>query len=556
MKKIILLVRVSTKYQTYDAQKQELIEYAKRDGYSENDMEIIEDKESATKLSDEERQGLNKMYVAINNPDNQIEAVYCWELSRLSRLPVSLYKVRDELLNKKIDLRTKYENFKLLNEKKELDPNSNIMLGFYISMCENEIRQKVERTKRIKIQKAKEGKYTGGLIKFGYSCDEKTKEYIINEEEATVIRAVFSLYETGKYGLNTLYKEMIKRGYKVIIHQINRILTSPEYIGGIRPEYIEVIKRKKQKTDRIIHRYDRYYPTIIDKTQYDKCREIANQNNTNIDKSKNIYYAHKLIKCSSCGAYLVAAKHTVQYQCPKKYSPLSKVECSGTDRININIIDSILWNVAVQIEIDFIFNYSEKQLEGWKNEILELQEKIDNSENQYNTILGNERKKLRKAISVETMNDKELEAIATKQTKSDKQKIEKEKVYYKQEIDRLNNLITEANTLYNSTFTIPEYESTFVNKMENITKMVENTDDKQRYDVIHKHIKQVSISNIPESTPTKRIDVICYNGETETYYYATKIMDREKKIYKVIEVDNEFNFKEYYSFKERYIRPY
>ena len=554
MKRIILLVRVSTEYQTYEAQKDELVEYAKRDGYNDSDMEIIKDKESATKLSDEERQGLNKMYAAISNPDNQIEAVYCWELSRLSRKPESLYKVRNELLEKKIDLRTRQENFRLLNSNKELDRNSNTMLGFYISMCENEILQKVERTKRIKIQKAREGKYTGGLIKFGYSYDEKTKEYKINEDEAAIIRAIFSLYETGKYGLNTLYKELIKRGYKVIIHQINRILTSPEYIGGVRPEYTEIQRRKKQKLDRIIHRYDRYYPTIISKKQYDKCREVANQNNTNIDKSKNIYYAHKLIKCSSCGAYLVAAKHTVQYQCPKRYSPLSKVECSGTDRININVIDSILWNEAMLIEIDFIYNYSEKQLEGWKNEILELQEKIDNSENQYNTILSKETKKLRKAISIETMNDKQLEAIAIKQTKADKQKIEQEKVYYKQEIDRLNNLITEANIKYNSTISFPEYETIHLNKMENITKNVENTDEKQRYDIIHKHIKQVSISNIFEPTPTKRIDIVCYNGKTETYYYATKIMDRAKKVYQIIEIDKDFNFREYYNFGERFTR--
>ena len=496
------------------------------------------------------------MYEAINNPDNQIEAVYCWELSRLSRKPESLYKVRNELLNKKIDLRTRHEHFRLLNSNKELDRNSNTMLGFYISMCENEILQKVERTKRVKIKKALEGKYTGGLIKYGYSYDEETKKYEENEKEATVIRAVFNLYATGKYGLNTLYKEMIKRGYKIIIHQINRILTSPEYIGGVRPEYTEVQKRRKQKEDRIIHRYNRYYPPIISKEIYDKCREIAKRNNTNIDKSKNIYYAHKLIKCSSCGAYLVAAKHSVQYQCPKKYSPLTKVECTGTDRININVIDSILWKEAMLIEIDFIFNYSEKQLEGWKNEILELQEKIDNSENQYNTVLNNERKKLRKAISVETMNDKELEAIAIKQTKADKQKIEQEKVYYKQEIERLNNLITEANTKYNSTISFPEYETIHLNKMENITKNIENTDEKQRYDIIHKHIKQVSISNIPESTPTKKIDIVCYNGKTETYYYASKIMDRVKKIYQIIEVDKDFNFREYYDYKERFIRPY
>ena len=554
MKKVILLVRVSTKYQSYDAQKKELIDYVKSHEYTVNEMEIIEDKESATKLSDEERQGLNKMYAAIDDPNNQIEAVYCWELSRLSRLPESLYKVRNELLSKKIDLRTKIENFKLLNEKKELDYNSNIMLGFYIAMCENEIRQKVERTRRVKIQKALEGKYTGGLIKFGYSYDKNTKEYKINEDEATVIRTVFNLYETGKYGLNTLYKEMIKRGYKINIHQIERILTSVEYIGGIRSEYTETQKRKKQKADRIIHRYNRYYPPIINKTIFDKCREVAKQNNTNIDKSKNIYYAHKLIKCSSCGAYLVAAKHSVQYQCPKKYSPLSKVECNASDRININVIDSILWDLAKQLEINFIFNLSKRQFEIWQKEIAELQEKIDNSENQYNIILENEIKKLRKVISIETMNDKDLKDMAVKQTKSDKQRIEQEKISYKLEIERLDKLIIETQTKYSNLITIPEAEKVFIPKMENIVKEVENTTDIQRYDIIHKHIRQVSILKVPGLKETKRIDIECYNGETETYYYAFKLMDKSKKIYQIIKVDADYEFKEYYDYDIRYER--
>jgi DNA invertase Pin-like site-specific DNA recombinase len=80
MKKVILLVRVSSDYQNYDAQKDELIKYVQQDGYVDDDMEIITDKESATKLSDEERQGLTKMYAAIDDPKNKIEAVYCWEL--------------------------------------------------------------------------------------------------------------------------------------------------------------------------------------------------------------------------------------------------------------------------------------------------------------------------------------------------------------------------------------------------------------------------------------------------------------------------------------------
>ena len=63
MKRVILLIRVSTKYQDYTAQTNELIQYVKQHGYTDDEMEIIQDKESATKLSDEERQGLNKLYM-------------------------------------------------------------------------------------------------------------------------------------------------------------------------------------------------------------------------------------------------------------------------------------------------------------------------------------------------------------------------------------------------------------------------------------------------------------------------------------------------------------
>ncbi|MDR2064766.1 MAG: recombinase family protein [Prevotellaceae bacterium] len=545
MKKVILLVRVSTVYQKTDSQKQELIEYVKGDGYTENEMEIIEDKESATKLSDEERQGLNKMYEAINNPDNQIEAVYCWELSRLSRKPESLYKVRNELLNKKIDLRTKHEHFRLLNSNKEMDRNSNTMLGFYISMCENEILQKVERTKRVKIKKALEGKYTGGLIKYGYSYDEETKKYEVNREEAAIIRLVFALYETGKYGLNTLYKEMIKRGCKINIHQVNRILTSPEYTGGIRPEYTEVQKRRKQKEDRIIHRYNRYYPGIIGKEQYDKCREIAKQNNTNIDKSKNIYYAHKLIKCSSCGAYLVAAKHTVQYQCPKKYSPLTNVECNASDRINVNVIDSLLWHTVKNREADFIVNQSKEQIAEYQSIISELQTKINAIEERYKNVWEEKRKQIKKFFPYKT--EKEIDSLTTESTVNDKREIEENKVSWGNEIERLNNLINDLENKHNSYSYIDKKLNEVIDIRYIKGELDKITDDTIRYDLIHKHIKEVTISNVIKNH-TKQLDIYFYSlkkgtfnfENRETYYYDHKKVNEKKKLYYFSTYDRDY----------------
>ena len=54
IQKAILLIRVSTETQEYESQKRELIAFAKGFGYRQNELTIIEHKESATKLSDDE----------------------------------------------------------------------------------------------------------------------------------------------------------------------------------------------------------------------------------------------------------------------------------------------------------------------------------------------------------------------------------------------------------------------------------------------------------------------------------------------------------------------
>ena len=61
-KKCILLVRVSTESQSFEAQEKELFDLAVKDGYSKEQITPIAIKESAIKLKEEERLGLQKMY--------------------------------------------------------------------------------------------------------------------------------------------------------------------------------------------------------------------------------------------------------------------------------------------------------------------------------------------------------------------------------------------------------------------------------------------------------------------------------------------------------------
>lgn len=82
--KAILLVRVSTDRQEFDEQERIIYNQAIKDGYNDCDIMPIKEKESGIKLSEEERQGLNRMKEAIES-DKEINCVYAWEISRIAR---------------------------------------------------------------------------------------------------------------------------------------------------------------------------------------------------------------------------------------------------------------------------------------------------------------------------------------------------------------------------------------------------------------------------------------------------------------------------------------
>ena len=113
LNKAIVLSRVSTQYQDLTQQTNEVLREVYKDGYRERNIIIIEDKESAIKLSEEERHGLNKMKDYINR-DSSIRCVYIYELSRLSRRQLVLFSIRDFLVDHKIQLICLKPYFRLL----------------------------------------------------------------------------------------------------------------------------------------------------------------------------------------------------------------------------------------------------------------------------------------------------------------------------------------------------------------------------------------------------------------------------------------------------------
>ena len=74
MRKAIVLSRVSTLQQDLKQQTEEILREVYKDGFKEEEVILIEDKESEIKLSEEECRGLNKLKDYIRT-DKSISAV-------------------------------------------------------------------------------------------------------------------------------------------------------------------------------------------------------------------------------------------------------------------------------------------------------------------------------------------------------------------------------------------------------------------------------------------------------------------------------------------------
>ena len=501
-RKIILLVRVSSDKQDTKAQRDELVLFAKQAGYSIREMDIIRNVESATKK--EELKGLDELKKDIDR--YPIKHIYVWELSRISRRYDVLEEIRDLCIDRKINLTTKLERLTLLNADGSVNDDALEAFERYKMQVHREGKIRDARVKRGIMKAASQGRFLGGKdVLFGYMVD-KNKHYQLEPEESIIVKEIFDLYETGKHSFSTIEKEILSKYTKQLDRKnLGRILNNPYYIG-------EKIKKDG-------YMFERQYPAIITKETFDNCQTLLKQrSNRKSDKSKNIYYASRLIKCSCCGSTLVAFGVRNNYACKNFHE---KRGCKNGTSINLNIADSLALNVAFFKDILEIANFNLDKIKEVENNIIEIQSKINLANDRIEVI----RLKYLKNYSKQFKNilpQKDIDELIEKTLKVDKLQIDIEITNYKNEIQRLNNYLKSKKNK-SGLMGIVEETSNII-KNYNIQSLT----DKQRYELTHQYIKNIQITD--DDNNVKLIEVITYCDEVAKFKYYAKQKDNNKKL--------------------------
>ena len=389
MNKAIVLSRVSSSHQDLFQQTEEVLREARKDGFTDRNIIIIENVESAIKLSEEERHGLNKMKDHINkNP--KIECVYIYELSRLSRRQLVLFSIRDFLVERKIQLICLKPYFRLLEVNGEMSQTGSLMFSLFSSLSESEMMLKQERMMRGRRRNRELGKSVGGKPPFGYDID-KEKRFIVDPQNSLVISRIFNDYGNNNRSMKDIAIELKEEGYftsstNTLCLRIRTILNNPIYKGEFP------------------------YPKIITPELFSIVQQNISQYNENRITRRKEPFLLKGLVCDSKTGYILSTNGAIDTYFSKHHSGVS---------IRRSNIDPVVWEHSKVMYERYVMNKDKllqqikesykttaKKISVVDQEIKDIATKLERVEESY--ILGRISKKKSEQLRTRLLEERKL----------------------------------------------------------------------------------------------------------------------------------------------------
>ncbi len=314
--KVAIYARVSTEEQaehgySIDGQLDTLRQYCQQYG------KVIVGEYVDRGISGKEMTKRHELKRLLRDAENKaFDEVLVWKINRLSRKTRDLLEIVEQLNRNNVYFRSYSENFETET------PMGRFALQMMGAVGELERNTIVENVKMGLKQRARMGLHNGGSS-LGYKSEElpgsdrknrKTKLVVV-EEEALIIRKIFTLYASGK-GFRAIANLLnheghkTKRGNSFSCDSIREIIINPVYAGIVRYNRFEGWneKRRKGKNANPILTEGKH-EAIISQEIWDKVQTLFQQKskvNPRVHDSKNLLTG--LIRCPQCNSPMVASR--------------------------------------------------------------------------------------------------------------------------------------------------------------------------------------------------------------------------------------------------------
>ena len=368
------LIRVSTSEQDLRSQKESLMTIAEKYGYTIVDKnegnDFFSEKITGYDDYDYDRESIVmlRQAIQIRRPD----AIFIWELSRLTRNATKVSKYINELsLDTKIPMYfADYKMWTIDPETGKINNDNVLQIQGGARAVEMERERIKERTSRGRNAKAERGYYVGHL-KDGYIWVEDEngeKVFKVDEERKPTIEKIYELYldkqmSTGeirdylnanietypspnryRYGHPTMfkgYKNVYRDRSGNIYHRQDTLWTDAMVSNILRDEWYAGTRR--------YHGVSYPIEPIVTKERWEACKNRLKQFRMRISTAKQPYILSGLLYCGICGRKLYGHSdggYGDMYYC-SSYEYGKKNKC-GLKWVRRQNVEAILVNIVKQ----------------------------------------------------------------------------------------------------------------------------------------------------------------------------------------------------------------
>lgn len=371
-KKCICLCRVSTNAQDLEGQREKVVANAIADGYTMDEIAIVEKKESAINLSEMERESLNEMKEIINdNPS--IESVYVFAIDRLARKVSIVLSVKDYLTERGINLvflnPHKMGTLRKDNGKMVEDELTSMLLMFLSYGSEMEMKIKKERFAAAKAVMQKQKKLTSGKPVFGYKKNADGT-ISVNEEEAAIVRQIYYEVLHNNQPIKQIEREMIAKGFikpkKVVTGSSVRYYCANKAYYGSTTTFGSIME----------------YPPIITKEEFEAMQKKMAENRKGAKKNtKQTHLCKGILRNQDSNLIMIYNASSRSY-----------VDYENHQNINAVTMDFIAWYIAKTLHTISLAVQSDTKKEDYKKYIEENNTKISTIQSMMSEIENRQRK--------------------------------------------------------------------------------------------------------------------------------------------------------------------
>jgi site-specific DNA recombinase len=314
-----IYVRVSTEKQvdreSLSAQERQMLAYAEGKGWQV--AKVFTD--AGLSAKDTRRPALQEMLRSAKH--GQLDVILVSKVDRISRNLGDLLQLIEDLRRWNVDFVCASQSFDTSTPMGKLTLN---VLGSF-AQFEREVTG--ERIRENMHERARGGKWGGGVSPFGYRLNRETKRLEPHPKEAEVVRRIFEEYRTRRSVRGTVHAlnaaRLFNRGGKPwALATIGRILSSPTYVGRL-----SYAKRRNMSYGQVLQDeldwvvVEGAHEPILDNDHFKEVQALLGRNGRGTSWTEaSPHLLSGLVTCGTCGSRLSGITQTIKGRTSGRYS--------------------------------------------------------------------------------------------------------------------------------------------------------------------------------------------------------------------------------------------